>query len=240
MLAFGRDGLNIYTPADGSVIKVISNKYRGEDPRLVDEMYYPLSWSPDDSQILLGISYYESGSSGIFTLAAGTMTKLQRSDGYCACGISAWDPAGGKLVMAGFAYAANTSEIWEYSTTANSSSRLLPEKDPSGSYNYVKFPMLRNDEIYFMYVSAGDQSDDNELTRMVKAPRSDLTAMTPLRSDEQLLQEALWADDGSMVVAINAPPSFDYPLRGPLVKLTADSQPVQTLVSDAREIQWGP
>lgn len=239
-LAFFQNGIHIYTPADGSVVKILTNKYRGKSPKLVDELYYPLSWSPDDSQILVGISYYENGSSGVYTFSSSTLTKLNRADGGCACGVSTWYPEGGKVAMAGFSYGGPTSEMWQYSTQSDSSGKLLPEKNTAGAYNFAIFPYIKSGEIYYMYSAPVDQVDDYELTGLVKAPITDPTNMTRLRTDEQLLVEAIWSEDGSMVVGINTEPGFDYPIHGKLVKLSADAQPMLTLVADAREIQWGP
>ena len=77
---------------------------------------------------------------------------------------------------------------------------------------------------------------------MYRAATDGVTDQTQLRTDAYAIGEALWANDGSGAVIVDAQAALEagvYPPQGPLLYLKADDSPATPLAAEGRLLRWG-
>jgi hypothetical protein len=60
-LAYSLNGLNIYTVATGATANILANTLPTDDAPASIMLYFPSQFSPDGSQLLAQVAYYEAG-----------------------------------------------------------------------------------------------------------------------------------------------------------------------------------
>ena len=93
-LAFYHAGFYIFTPADGSIKEIRKNDLTNNGTVMDLEGYSPVSWSPDDSHMVLSILYIEGGTQALYSFADDSIKKLEKT----TAADSAAEPPGARTV----------------------------------------------------------------------------------------------------------------------------------------------
>jgi hypothetical protein len=238
-LAFYHAGLAIFTPQDGSIHMLRQNLLEEGQFLMLRELYYPISWSPDDSKMMIGVTYSEGGTMAVYTFRGDQIVKLEKGDGASSCCDSVWAPDGSKIWMSGYSYGGETSDMWMYDAVTGKPSEYLPIKNSNGKYNFVEYPGIVNHQIYFFYSTLDDYPNYGQATTLATSPDTTPASPSLLRNDSQKITEAIWAQDGSFALAVQITPDDEYPYHGDLLYIPTGSAPVSTLAHGVRLLHWG-
>jgi hypothetical protein len=79
------------------------------------------------------------------------------------------------------------------------------------------------------------------LLTMTRSAADGVTSAVPLRADGHIIREALWAEDASGAVIVDATtqPAGQYSPAGPLLWLRADGRPAIDLTAQGSFLRWG-
>ncbi len=241
-IAFGHDGLNLYSVGDGSIQNVLKNDFDlSHGAPVVNAIYAPVKYSPDGSKLVVSIGFIESGTMGVYSIASRSVTRLMRPDGGLFCCNIAWTPDGSGI------YGANptTGMVESGLLYANASSGvvniLLPNTDPSGNYNFADAPQIGPDgKLHFFFNNLKDPIDRLTPLYMVKSESDGVTGRTQVRPDVfQNVNQILWAPDTSFAILAYAP-TQDVLSGGQAVIEYADGRPSVVLADFALDLKWGP
>jgi WD40 repeat protein len=242
-LAYGMNGLNLYTLATGATALALPNEIEDQEgfpfPR---NLYAPAAWSPDGRALLIAVGHYEGEDKAIYTLAGGKLVNLTNADSGSVCCSAAWSPDGTAIYTAGYAYGGLSSELWRYDAATGTGTRLIAESASDGTYNFADFPhALPDGSLAYFFGNIPSQPSNNVPLILVRSNSDGVTGRTALRPEKVVLVEALWSTDGSLVVTVQPGPGEPtWPPRGPIVVVFADGRPNQALVPDGRSPRWGP
>ncbi|MEJ2484153.1 MAG: DPP IV N-terminal domain-containing protein [Anaerolineales bacterium] len=127
-LAYGRNGLHIYHFETQTDEHILPNEIEERDSGFLfpQALYSPYQWSPDGSQLLVNISYYEAGTLGIYTPGSPEIEKL--GDKIICCQPT-WSPDSRSIVVASPFLGYIDSGLWLIQVCGGSI--LLPEKQPN-------------------------------------------------------------------------------------------------------------
>ena len=238
-LAFYHAGLAIYTPQDGSIQMLRQNLLDEGQFIMVRELYYPVSWSPDDSKMIIGITYSEGGTMAVYTFQGDQIVKLEKGDGANSCCDSVWAPDGSKIWMSGYSYGGETSDMWMYDGVSGKPSEFLPVKNSNGKYNFVEYPGIVDHQIYFFFSTLDDIPNYGQAATLATSPDAAPASPSLLRNDSQKMTEAIWAQDGSFALGVQITPDDEYPYHGDLLYIPTGNTSVSTLAHGVRLLHWG-
>ena len=77
-LAYGQNGLNIYTVASNTSENIILNELEEAQGGMIfpRAIYTPASWSPDGNLLLVDIGFIEAGTLGVYNRESGEIVRL--------------------------------------------------------------------------------------------------------------------------------------------------------------------
>ncbi len=232
-LAYGRDGIHIYTLATGEDRLILANNnsiYAGEFRR-----YTPLSWSPDGNKIAVFIGYYEWIGLGITSTGDGALlSEFEPGDSL------AWSTDSQTLFQArvpSYGMLSQEPGLFSISATAGASLQTLipntstwwPHQRPDGRLLYFMGPPGSNDTSATMPVS------------LVASLPDGVTEQQTLRSNLLWLSvgefpEALWTPDGSHVITHL---SHALSKTSEILYISAEEQPFVFLMQEGSGFRWG-
>jgi Tol biopolymer transport system component len=235
-LAYAFDGLHLYNLASGEDAHVLTNlgNLLGEPFVFTKETYYPGSWSPDGSMLLISMGYFEGSTLAVMEAGAEPPFRRLRSDGPACCFFS-WSADGQSIFVANPSFGVEWPGLWEFDAETGEESVLVATVP--GSEHYVGWPVQipGGDLIYFH----GEHfSPEAGIPLVMVRSRADGSERTQLRPEQFRIAEALWAPDGSLAVILQV--SDD---GGRQVVLTrTDGDPLNVLIEGERiwGLTWGP
>jgi WD40 repeat protein len=235
-LAYGFDGLHLYDVATGRDEHVLTNlgNLPGEPSVFQLENYSPGAWSPDGSQLLISISYFEG--STLAVMKPGQAEPFQRlySDGPTCCTYQ-WSPDSQSVLVANPSYGTQMPGLWRYDAGTGERSDLVAPL--AGSVQYAGWPVQlpSGDLLYFF----GDQflPEQGVPLRMVRSG-PDGKDRTQVRPEQFYISDALWAQDGSLVLMTRSAPEGGMQV----VLARPDGSPLQVLIEGKiiQDLAWGP
>lgn len=239
-LAFYHAGLFIYTPADGSIALIRKNIIDGGDFPTVKEMYHPILWSPDDTKLMVGISYYEGGTEAVYHFASDELIYLSKgNDGGGVCCDTVWAEDSSQVYIAGYSYGGESSDMWMFDANTGAPFEYIPVRNSNNRFNFVILPGIVGHQLYFFYSSLADYPVSEQTASLATSPDAVPASPSLLRNDSQYLVEAIWAEDGVFALGIRRGPMDGYPYYGELLYIPVGNDPVIQLLSDVRMIKWG-
>ncbi|MEK6222290.1 MAG: DPP IV N-terminal domain-containing protein [Chloroflexota bacterium] len=240
-LAFGQNGIQLYDFFSQSTQTLNTNIVATlEDGGLSPvELFFPHSWSPDSSHLLVNVSYLESGSLSVLDILTGLLTPFK---GGTACCHPAWANDGQSVFVASSQLGLVSSGLWQYDLQDGGKTTLINEQSKNQTYNFVAHPFHHpNGDLYFFFGSTVVLPENVVPLNITRASSDELDKPVSLRPENFNIFEALWAPLGESLVAVQYPlgePS--WPLAGPIILIDSNGAPVIPLSSNGYQIQWGP
>jgi dipeptidyl aminopeptidase/acylaminoacyl peptidase len=238
-LAFHHTGLVIYYPASGEMKTLLQNQIEEGDFSIVRELYIPEKWSPDDSKLLLNITYYESGTAAIYHMNTGQVVKLTKGDQSSAMGSSAWTEDSTQVYIAGYSYGGESSDMWMFDANTGAPFEFIPVHAPENRYNLAQFPSIFEGKVYFFYDLLNTYPQNGQTTRLAVSSPAIPAKPEFIRADGQDLVDVLWAEDATFALGLQRTSTDEYPYYGNLQYIPVNGQPSQIILSNVRMAKWG-
>ncbi|MDX1687295.1 MAG: hypothetical protein R3248_04865 [Candidatus Promineifilaceae bacterium] len=250
-LAFGLNGVNLMPAGEGAddyqVIQA-SDPYPDAGDLPDDEpirFFWPSAWSPDGGRLLLEFAYWpEAGGLAIKDLNGGGLVDVTNPDSIVV-GDWAWGPNGQAAFLASNALVYGAPGLVRVDAATGESTTLvkgLPNGEASADkpIRLFRAPHVTAGGDLAFFVRFADSMEDAgaEGYRMYRSA-TDGSGMAPLRDDAFSLGTALWAEDGSGAVVVEAGHNERYPPAGPMLWAPAGAGPVVELAADGGRPQWG-
>ena len=251
-LAFAHQGLVLYSISSGTASQVLTDQLQdvGNGQFIPIETYFPESYSPDGSKLLVALGHWEvAPSHAIYDPATNTLIRHAEVTDYIYCcsfhGGPVWSANSSSFYGVASVHdtAYKSGELWRVNAADGAITRML--KGENGNIDLPKMPYLApNGQLYFFLGSYNVDSGlfDAPLLEMVRSAPDGVTNRTVVRSENfVLMNEALWAPDASFAIVATAP-SRDWNQGGGVLELYyADGKkdPVP-LAPFGRQMKWGP
>ena len=224
-IAYGMNGANLI-PATSGEAQILQPSdpipdLNGDVVPGPVRFYRPDTWSLDGTRLLLSFSYFmEGGGLAVKNLGDGSLVILNNSEGMVCC-YTAWSLDNQYIYYANDSVGMVSPGLWRASTSTGESSTLIPGgMDPN--FNLIAYPQPSADgQLYFFMASVTDLPEGDPKLTMYRAGMDGVSGQTALRADTHLIDTALWAEDMSGAVIMEAV-STNTSNNGPLVWLPAD------------------
>ncbi len=247
-IAYSNKGLVLYAVSTGVSNVVLQNLVT--DPitgaTVPGEMYLPQKYSPDGTKLLLTAAIPNSDgiSSGVYLIAADTLTRLSGGDGArICCDEQAWTSDSSALYVGIPFMGIFGPGLWRVDAVSGNLATLLPAEAGDGNFNFANQPYLAPDgQLYFFFASrpAPDGFADHVPLQIVRSAQDGVTGRTVLRPETfERLNEALWAPDASFVIVAKAPSDTVY-AGGALELYYIDGSSMLSLLPFGQQLKWGP
>ncbi|MGD2028146.1 MAG: hypothetical protein PVI99_10045 [Anaerolineales bacterium] len=242
LLAYGRNGLHIIDTASETDAHIIENEIddQGNGFIIPEAIYSPQEWSPDGSQLLVNIGFYEAGTLGIYHLETQEIVRL--GDGILCCH-PAWSPDSRSVVVGSPFLGMTNSGLWRADTGTGRKFELIPNTSPDNTLNFAGWPLVMpNGDLRYFYSNTPEFPNGEVSLVMVQSDSDGATNRVLIRPEKWINYEALWAEDGNLAVAVQpvTGQSPGWPRTGPIVVIPASNDPVQPLGVNGFMLQWGP
>jgi hypothetical protein len=195
--------------------------------------YFPIDWSPDGSQLLIGV-YYPVGEGGRLTvkhMSDGALVDLD--DGCCE---AQWSVDGAAVTIAGGTQIQDAYlGLWRADPISGKTTTLVASPTGDKSALITAARELGDGTTYAFLTFMADPPYDRPIPVTMQRIGRDGKA-TALRSDSYALTDALWAEDGSGAVIVETTANL---VSGPLLWLPADGGTAVKLPADGAEPRWG-
>ena len=236
-IAFAQNGLKILDLLSGESRVLFENTYEdiGSEESIPLALYYPESYSPDGTHLLMSTANDQRGTLSFLNLQTLEKTDFQSSGIVCCQTIWALDSA--SVLVASPYLELVDSGLWRYELTDGAENKLILSSGPDAIINFVGWPYeYANGDLQLFYSQSAGIPNGNVPLFMVSAKLKTLDQTVSLREDAFFIQEAIWAPDGSLAIII---PTLQGE-AGPLVIAHIDGRPLEILIESARILRWGP
>nr|MDQ3007926.1 hypothetical protein [Chloroflexota bacterium] len=208
-LAYGYKGLNLYSVSSKTSELVIENQIEdsGGFP-FPKELYWPESYSPDGTKLLITLGYYEGASAAIYDPASKALVRLTGAEGaLICCDETAWSADGSSIYSASPAAGMFNSGLWKVDPSSGAVTTLFTSNFDTSSFNYADEPYLAPDgQLYFFFANTNNEMNSRTPLQLVRSAPDGVTGRTLLRPDTfEWMNESLWAPGASFVVVAFAP-----------------------------------
>ncbi|HZM20944.1 MAG TPA: hypothetical protein VFC02_04320 [Anaerolineales bacterium] len=243
-LAYGYKGLNLYSLSTGTSNLVIENQIddSGNGFLFPRELYWPESYSPDGSKLLITLGYYEGASAAIYDPASRGLVRLTGAEGaLICCDAVEWSADGSSIYSASRTVGMFNSGLWKVDPTSGAVTTLFTSNYDTSSFNFAYEPYLAPDgQLYFFFTEAATEFNSRTPLQLVRSAPDGVTGRTVLRPDTfELMNEALWVLDASFIIVAFAPNPDTYQ-GGRAEVVYLDGRPNMVLTAFAQQMKWGP
>jgi Tol biopolymer transport system component len=235
-LAYAFDGLHLYDIETGEDRHVLTNlgNLLGEPFVFAKESYYPGPWSPDGDKLLIIMGYFEAATLAVMEPGAAEPFRRLWSDGPVCCTYE-WTPDSRSVLVANPTYGVHWPGLWRFDSETGEESDLV--NTLPGSPRFVGWPVqLRSGDLLFFY---GERfSPDEGIPQLMVRSRPDGTGRTQLRPEAFHISDALWAEDGSLVLISQ----FSDSDAMQVILARPDPTRLEILIDGEHiwDLQWGP
>ena len=241
LLAYGRDGLNFYSPDDDTHYKITTNQIEASsDGALVPrELYFPGVFSPSGTHLLVNVNYLEGGSLAVLEISTGKMIPLGKG---IVCCYPAWTQDSNAILVGSASIGMVDPGLWIYNAASGRRKEILPPISPEGTYNFVSYPyQLPSGDLVYLYGSSAIYPDQPVPLSLVRSAGDGISGRTQLRPESLDIYELIWGPSGRMMAAVQAPLGEPgWPLSGPVILIDIEGNPIRPLATSGYHIQWGP
>ena len=233
-IAYAYQGVNLFDLSTGLSSLILQ-----------DVNYRPQTFSPDGTKILMTVNVPNSDGTHdvLYFPASNSTVGFTSTDGsFFCCGREEWSQDGNNLYVANPAMGILTSGLWRVDAASGVITTLLPTDAGNGKFNLADEPYLASDgQLYYFYLNGTDLEgfSDAAPLQIVRSAPDGVTGRTVLRPETfESLAEALWAPDGSFVIAAKRS-NNDGVLE--LYYTDAAKGMISLLASGgAQSMKWGP
>lgn len=251
-IAYGGDGIHFILSSGGESRLILANEPQNVEPKEWVNFYYPISWSPEGTQILVGDAI--GGGLLILNVADGAVTIVHNPSGEFYCCSPTWSLNGRSIYFGGMIFDPSIYQapgLWRIDTNSGNAEVLLPgyenpsvAQDSGMPLNLIQsVQQLDDGNLYALAASGSYEEMWLDEAGNVIGPRLVMTRMNPdgsepiaLRSDADQYGDALWASDASGAVT-NIFGSDELP-NGTLLWLPSDGAQAIVLGGRGYSYQW--
>jgi len=253
-LAYSENGLNLFDLATSTSNLVLENTPLGGS--LPPELFVPDKFSPDGAKLLLEVGHPPDSpwSAAIYTLATDSLTPITNDDPSLSCctmyGGAEWAADGSSLYAVATTPDSSTpfGALWKVDASTGMTTTLIPGSAGDGNmllfYQVVKPHLATSGQLYFFSAKYPEHA---ELIRRVPLlairtlPDDINTNWTVLRPETfELMNEALWAPDGSFVITVTTPDQDVYQGGSLAIYYTDMQRGTVPLSQSGSNLKWGP
>jgi hypothetical protein len=243
-IAYGYKGLNLYAIGTGISNREIENdvKDSGSGFMFPNELYWPQSYSPDGTKLLITLGYYEGASSAIFYPDSNVLVRLSGGEGaLICCGETQWSADGADFHAASSSLGMFNSGLWRVDAASGAVTTLFASSFDTGSFIYADEPYLALDgRLYYFFLETNSEIMSRPPLQLVRSAPDGITGRMVLLPDTfELMNEALWPPDAGFVVVAFAPTLEAYQ-GGRAEVVYLDGRPKVVLTNFAQQMKWGP
>lgn len=240
-LAYGYNGINLYLVEQNTHTKIISNEI-SQDPNgeiIPTAVYQPISWSPNNTQILVNIESLEGWEIASLHISNTEIVKLGK---LLVCCTMLWLEDNQSVLGANPYVGFTFPGLWHYNSNTGVETNLIPTTSEEGTLNFVGWPKdISNGSLRFFYANTAAYPETSPALIMVESSFSNLSNPTTLRPENWPVIEALWAKDGSFAIIVQTPlGETTTPFSGPILLVDAAGNPPLPLATNGYNLQWGP
>ena len=259
-IAFGLGGINLLPATGGEPNLILTNEPGPEGSRQWARSFYPLSWSPDGSKLLIGDVV--GGGLSIINVADGSVIEILNPSGDFYCCSPTWSIDGQYIYFGGVLYDPSIFQapgLWRIDVNSGEAEVLIPGYEDPGAAQESGAPMtliqsaqqLSDGNVYAFTASGSYEELWHDEAGNLTFPLLEMNRLAPdgsqpsaLRSDADqfgdkswTFGDALWAADASGAVT-NILGSEDLP-NATLLWLPADGSDGVILEGRGFQYQWG-
>ena len=244
-IAFGHKGVNLYSVVEGQSTLTMPSKL---DSNGFGQMFWPESYSPDGTKLLITIAPVASDGSfsAIYHPSDNSVVELTNPTGGAGstCCSFSWS-ADSASIYTGTAFLSpfTSAGLWRVDANSGKMETLLSSDELAETFNLATNPFLAPDgQLYFIYAN---QSGLNNFSvsvdlQMVRSAPDGVAGRTVLRPDSfSNASGCLWAPDASFLI-VTTYPAPDVYAGGPAKLYYTDGRPPVSLVPFAMRMKWGP
>ena len=254
-LAYGQDGLNLYSISAGVSSLVLPNQYGEPLPNgalFPIELYWPVRYSPDGTKLLLALGHWEvAPSHAVYYPDRNELVRHAEVTEYLYCcsfhGGPAWSPDSSSFygIASAHDYAFLQGALWRVDAATGEITTVISSSEEGGLLNLPKEPYIAPDgQLYFFFGRYSETSGyfDAPVLRLVRTLPKGQTDMGVLRDENfRLMDEALWAPDASFVIVASVPERRWDQGGGVLELYPTDGQKEVVWLSPyGAQMKWGP
>lgn len=243
ILAYGLNGVHLYFVSEQRDAHVIENviEERADGTIYPSAMVRPLSWSPDGNFLLVEIGFFEGSTLGTYSLQTAELVRL--GSGGIVCCQPAWSADSRSVLVASPLFGVIPSGLWRYDAQTGEETELIHHTSEDDTLNFVNWPLeLPNGELRYFYNNTAAFPQTAAPLLMVSSGADGVSGRQLIRPEYWENYEVLWAQDGSLVVAVQPPTGVTptWPRTGPIVLIPASDGPVIPLSASGYQLRWGP
>lgn len=238
ILAYAYNGLHLYDVASGDDLHVLVNQVDEPDSGLLvpEEIYFPGAWASDDRRLVVDIASSEGSSLGVVDWTVSDPLTPMNAGGILCCQVS-WAPDNGSILVASPFLGLVSPGLWRYDARTGAEGVLVAGNADSGTFEFAGWPLqLPDGTMRYFYASTTEVPEGDVPLLMVSSGLDGQSDRTTLRPESFNIREALWAEDGSLVLIRLASGGTG----SQVVLVWADGRPLQVLLGEARDLAWGP
>jgi len=206
--------------------------------------YRPIAFAPDGSRVLAWAAMFMEGSEYVVIPVDGS--PLITLPGQSCCQ-AVWSADGASVYIAQDSLGMFQPGLWRVSVASGEATPLVaaPEGETPTELTLVGFVWQAGDGQLYSFRGVQPTNVDTvgmpQLLTMTRSAADGVTSATPLRSDGHIVREALWAEDASGAVIVDATAQLagQYSPAGPLLWLRADVRPAVNLQAEGSHLRWG-
>ena len=244
-IAFGHQGLNLYSLASGEAKRVLEDKIENGNGFLFpEELYFPEMFFADGSKLILTLGYYEGASTGFYDLKSGTLTRLVNEQrAIVCCSDYSLSADGSTLFTASPSLGMFASGLWRVDTNTGTVTTLLYGDFDTNPAIAADNPFLAPDgQLYYFHAIIADPANmtNRPPLQLVRSANDGVTNWTVLRTETfNYMNEALWAPDASFVIVANGSEQIYYGGKAELY-YTDGQKAMISLLPSVQSMKWGP
>jgi hypothetical protein len=129
--------------------------------------------------------------------------------------------------------------LWRFDPDSGSQTELIAT-EINGLFQFAGWPLqLTDGSLRYFYTSSTEIPSGDLPLFMMRSDSDGVNNRVQTRSDSfSNIGEILWAEDGSLALIVQLNPSGDA--SGAVVLAQSDGLQLQILMTDAKDLKWGP
>jgi len=253
-LAYSHDGLTMFDFSTGTSTILLEDQPLGGS--LPPAIYTPDKFSPDGAKLLLEVGHPPDSpwSAAIYSFTTNSLTPITSDNPSLSCctmyGGAEWTADGSSLYAVATTPDSSTpfGALWKVDAATGMETTLIPgsagEGDTLVFYQIFKPHTTAANQLFFFSAKYPEQTDSNRRKLLIPIstkPEDIIGNWSILRGDTfEIMNEALWAPDGSLFIEARAP-SQDVYQGGVLMLYFTDMQERAVQLSQSGStLKWGP
>lgn len=239
-MAYTWNGIHIFKIPTGIDDHVLPNPVivNGTAQDYAKGAYSPGHWSPDGTQLIVVMSYYEGCTLSVLEPGTGVLLALQPEE-VVGC-MTAWSADGQFVLSANPYFSGAQMGLWQFDAHTGQQTFAFTRDETGQSANFIGWPYQTDDgSLFFFHAGLADLPPLEGIRLRLVRLDADHSEPFPITPDEYHIRTALWTPAGNGVLVVG-----DHDDTGKrLLLIDASSGTSRVLIEDADQITrlvWGP